>query len=253
VLLKFFGTCSAQAQKSGNAVGKPGKNRYEFRIGWRGGNESRNIISLFDTININAQYHVFSLTGRELFVSTRFRKIFKSDCDEDDKNVYWSLVPDTWFNSTKTIDEVYYCCLVIGTSDKIVFDSLHVESVSKTQQDLCVKALVTIDSLPTDSTSITNIHYYSAGTQGNSHRIIIEQDYGFVALCQVMRNECQILFVKNHFSDDRVDVFCGQADLDGDGMSDVFALHAGDRDGPFILVKENGGWILKSQARPGPC
>jgi hypothetical protein len=109
VLLMAVVSAGAQVKSGNDPKGKhPKKSDYEFRVGWITGNEGSYSISLFDTINKDLQYHVFSLTGRELFYSTRFKKVFESGCEEDEKMVFWSLTPDAKVNTITSCKNITY-------------------------------------------------------------------------------------------------------------------------------------------------
>jgi hypothetical protein len=246
LLLTAVGNGGAQDRESGHKQEAGEKcTGCEFRIGHldRAVVNGPYHVSLYDTIHKNMQYHVFLANGKEWFSSKRFKEIY-CEFDPGDTRLTWRLMPDTQYVPLELL-KLMHSCLVVGTSVGKSFPVTRVEQVTKDLRNICFATVMETDSLITDSTTINDLQYYSAGTDGRTHRIFIEKINGFMALCEVTMKKCGILFAKASFSRVPRAVFCGQADLDGDGISDVFAIDAGDFDGEWLLLNKNGEWALE--------
>jgi hypothetical protein len=239
---------------------KPDASHYYLRTGYcyQSGNES-NGVHLFSEIKKEYQYHVFSPEGVELFSSTHFKKEHPMGCDEEEKRTSWLLVPDTNFVdfNLDSFGELFLGLVVAGTAEKCFFHAPVISKVSNFQKKICMKALLKFESY--DSTDFEHIQFYSAGTKENVHRLFVElttKGYfsdNMIAVVDIIGNKAKVLFKKNKCSNEVLQYFLGQADLDQDGFCDTFTLNFGDIGGKWILSYLNGKWKLWMDIGAAPC
>lgn len=88
--------------------------------------------------------------------------------------------------------------------------------------------------------------FQSAGNSQGIQRILVEANdnstgYGFIGVVDTDGKNSAVQFKTNDgWNDGRY--YCGQADIDGDGLSDVFLVDYGDYGGFEILALRNGVW-----------
>jgi hypothetical protein len=105
----------------------------------------------------------------------------------------------------------------------------------------------------------TALHFYSVGVRLNVKRVLLILESSdttiknMTAVIDIKNTKPEILFKDNRYQLETRTSFCGQADRDGDGLSDTFAVNFGDYGGKWILRLHKGIWEYFEDKGPSPC
>lgn len=195
-------------------------------------------------------YHVISPFGRDLYKDHTIQKSQILHC-EDESIDCWKISFDySALADTRMKEQYLYGFIVVGSKQKLLFNSPIVKIIPDSIKTLCKKILLQSD------TTEYRAEIISAGYQKSIWRILLTFNgpigEGFMAVMDTDGTRYRVLFKTNdHWSDGRY--YVGQADLDYDGFSDVFLLNYGDYGAFNIFVERNGKWIVIHNHGPQTC
>lgn len=149
----------------------------------------------------------------------------------------------------KSDKEYYRGVIVVGVKDSIGIRPPTRTEVSESVKSICLAALK-------PDTLVYSINYFPAGRNNGIERVLIELNRPmgvvFIGVVDTDGKICNVKFKTNdNWNDGRY--FDGQADLNGDGLSDVFLVNYGDYGGFEIFAERNGKWIRIHNHGPQTC
>jgi hypothetical protein len=197
----------------------------------------------------NKYHHVLSNRGQTIFVGDPVQ-YQERDPRDGEKNVRWKLAPDSPEKLKGTPD---HPIVVIGDSAR-PYHSIETSKIALSDQE--IRQYVRGLSLPADvPRDAVNVQVLDAGSGDGRVRLImlIENDEApitgptkvTVSIAEIGKNRRLgelFTYVRRHEGQDLFVILDGMADLDRDGLADVFLINHGDFPGHTFVIGEGGRW-----------
>ena len=197
------------------------------------------------------KYHVLSPYGEDMYLPAEIEKSEEGGCAGLIVPIWlvkFAYNKDAMAPKLKTDKNYYSGLIVVGVKDTLQIKPPIRMEISDSLKAICFTAVE-----PEEDHGIV---YVSAGRNNGIERVFVEVNYGtgagFVAIVDFDGEKGEIKFkTKEQWSAGRN--LDGQADLDGDGLSDVFLVNYGDYGGFNIFAERKGKWIRIHNHGPQPC
>ena len=197
------------------------------------------------------KYHVISPYGEDLYLAAEIEQAKVEQCY--DSIPVWKIkykpIESAFLPKLKSDRDYHGGLIVVGVKNSINIRPPVRTEVPDSLKSICLAALK-------PDTFEYSINYFSAGRNNGIERVLIEAnghlDEGFIGVVDTDGKICSVKFkTKDRWNQGRY--FDGQADLNGDGLSDVFLVNYGDYGGFEIFTERNGKWIRIHNHGPQPC
>ncbi len=210
-----------------------------------------NGVSLWREPKKGFNYHVLDSQGNTVFVASGVDRIIVDGC-EDEKRTLWRLRSQKVFPPSNLSSPI-----IVGSRSEKPFEAVQRSEFNNETKRSILNYFISSPS----ALSVSEDEVKYAGSNGKKSRVLVimkENTNGNISRSRVYIGEFDGKSTKELFSyikDDssfRCDYEAG-ADLNGDGMVDVFKVNYGDYDGELLFIEENGVWRTQNDDGPGPC
>jgi len=195
-------------------------------------------------------YHVISPFGEDMYLPSEIKRGKQPHCEGETLTVWKVRFSYSASSNLKWRNEYIRGLIVIGTKNKTFFSPPIIEDIPDSIKVICANLLKS-------DTLNYNVKMVPAGILNGTRRIFIsfnnvQSGCGFVGVVDTDGNNYKVLFKTNdHWCDFRQ--YNGQADINNDGLSDVFLVNYNDYGAFNIFVERNGKWIVIHNHGPQEC
>jgi hypothetical protein len=197
------------------------------------------------------KYHVISPYGEDLYIPAEIEKSEEGGCAGlmvPIWRVKFAYNDNAMAPKLKSDRDWYNGLIVVGVKDTLQIKPPIRREIPDSLKAICLTAV--------EPEEDHRIVYVSSGRNNGIERIFVEVNYGtgagFIAIVDFDGKNGEVKFkTKEQWSAGRN--LDGQADLNGDGLSDVFLVNYGDYGGFNIFAERRGKWIRIHNHGPQPC